>query len=245
MLIYNNNPKFGDPGPVEAYQFADLVNVMRSTLEGWAREEIARWDDEDDSDPGDRPTMEALTETLDCEMLSGLCAVCPTCGAHGPSGDEGWVEREHRCCPGGDCGHRYDQDAETRECIYCGSEVEGADSVPDVDDDPAWDLLARQHLVDCEWVLTRAHRSDPRITTRIEVWRDGCWQQCSVSTTATEGDPCRDHEADLSVAGISSEDVYQGLEQQWEDRDDGTHEVDLEILDEHHDQHLWRLRRGW
>ena len=86
---------------------------------------------------------------------------------------------------------------------------------------------------------------DPTITTRIEIWRDGCWQQCSVSQTAMDDDPCRDHEADLGVSNISSRVVYESLEQSWEMRDEGDDEVEVEILDENHDQHLWRLRRGW
>jgi hypothetical protein len=80
---------------------------------------------------------------------------------------------------------------------------------------------------------------DNKITTRIEKWQDGCWSTCSVSTTATENDPCRDHEADFGVLG---DDVYGELEYLWAARDDGDTEVDVEFLDEHKDQHLYRLR---
>jgi hypothetical protein len=112
------------------------------------------------------------------------------------------------------------------------------------------DAPERGHASDCTIGGTRPVTlgdvlGDPTITTRIEIWRDGCWQSCSVSTTAVEEDPCRDHGADLSIGSIASETVYEALEQSWATRDEGDNEVEVEILDENHDQHLWRLRRVW
>jgi len=43
------------------------------------------------------------------------------------------------------------------ECAYCGHDTDIA-SVPAVDDDAAWAVVAKQHKPDCEWVMTRAHR---------------------------------------------------------------------------------------
>lgn len=46
------------------------------------------------------------------------------------------------------------------ECAYCSEMVSELDSVPPVDDDEAWDVIAKEHDSDCEWVLTRAHRRE-------------------------------------------------------------------------------------
>lgn len=81
------------------------------------------------------------------------------------------------------------------------------------------------------------------ITTRIERWQNGIWSTSSVSTTATDDDPCRDHEADLSCGGMPSEYVYEALECGWEARDDGAEQVEVELLDANHDQYLFRLSR--
>ncbi len=43
------------------------------------------------------------------------------------------------------------------DCIYCGAHVDET-IVPDVDDDDAWEAEAQMHNLNCEWVLTRAHR---------------------------------------------------------------------------------------
>jgi hypothetical protein len=64
-----------------------------------------------------------------------------------------------------------------------------------------------------------------------------------VSTTATDGDPCRDHEADLGFGSVSSNRVYRELEALWGLQFDGETDVEVEILDENHDQHLFRLSR--
>lgn len=43
------------------------------------------------------------------------------------------------------------------ECVYCGHDVEDL-GAPAVGDDDAWMRAAAQHAVDCEWVVSRAHR---------------------------------------------------------------------------------------
>ncbi len=43
------------------------------------------------------------------------------------------------------------------DCAYCDALVNPKD-VPTVDDDETWQRIASAHSVDCEWVLTRAHR---------------------------------------------------------------------------------------
>jgi hypothetical protein len=58
------------------------------------------------------------------------------------------------------------EEPSTFECAYCGDEIEGdvddqgvcTDPVQAVDDDEAWQEIARHHAEDCDWVLTRAHR---------------------------------------------------------------------------------------
>ena len=58
--------------------------------------------------------------------------------------------------------HRHEEN-ETSCCICCNAEVPGCEDCPNappVDDDDAWDELAADHAVDCEWILTRAHRLD-------------------------------------------------------------------------------------
>lgn len=44
------------------------------------------------------------------------------------------------------------------DCIYCNAEVADETRVPALDDEDAWQELAREHATDCEWILTRAHR---------------------------------------------------------------------------------------
>jgi len=57
------------------------------------------------------------------------------------------------------------------ECAYCGEEYVADDyyfdddgyvqhGTPPADNERAWDELAKQHLVDCEWIHTRAHQLD-------------------------------------------------------------------------------------
>ena len=43
-------------------------------------------------------------------------------------------------------------------CIYCDRPVKTLEEVPQVDDDQAWHAISLRHKIDCEWVLTRAHR---------------------------------------------------------------------------------------
>jgi hypothetical protein len=50
--------------------------------------------------------------------------------------------------------------AEPVYCIYCGAEIENSQEVPAVQDDAAWETLARKHAEDCEWIATRAHRRE-------------------------------------------------------------------------------------
>jgi hypothetical protein len=58
------------------------------------------------------------------------------------------------------------EEPSTFECAYCGYAIEGdvdyqgvsQEPVPTVDDDEAWQYIAKQHADDCEWVMTRAHR---------------------------------------------------------------------------------------
>jgi hypothetical protein len=51
-------------------------------------------------------------------------------------------------------------DQEWMECLYCNKLIDAdlESDVPAVDDDDAWQALAREHDVDCEWIETRAHR---------------------------------------------------------------------------------------
>lgn len=48
------------------------------------------------------------------------------------------------------------------DCVYCGCALTDSDSVPDTGDDAAWEKLAKEHSADCEWILTRAHRIEPK-----------------------------------------------------------------------------------
>jgi hypothetical protein len=64
-----------------------------------------------------------------------------------------------------------------QQCIYCGSEVSDDSQVPAYDDHDAWDTLAVEHDVDCEWIRTRAHRrqepdSEDALTERLwqHIW---------------------------------------------------------------------------
>lgn len=45
-------------------------------------------------------------------------------------------------------------------CAYCNTLVTHDRDVPASDDNEAWAHIAEQHDVDCEWVVTRAHRLD-------------------------------------------------------------------------------------
>jgi hypothetical protein len=51
---------------------------------------------------------------------------------------------------------------EEEECSYCGYLVPVRSTVPDLDDDEMWEQLLDHHGDDCEWVLTRAHRTNER-----------------------------------------------------------------------------------
>src|SRR5690606_15157271 len=52
-----------------------------------------------------------------------------------------------------------ESEPENEYCAYCESELPAhkASLVPPVDDDEAWEDLARDHLEGCEWILSRAH----------------------------------------------------------------------------------------
>lgn len=52
------------------------------------------------------------------------------------------------------------QAPEVEFCCYCGAGVEPHDSVPAIDDDSTWDLRSEDHHPGCEWIATRAHRTD-------------------------------------------------------------------------------------
>ena len=47
------------------------------------------------------------------------------------------------------------------QCEYCGYEAELSELeiVPAIDDEAAWAELREKHADSCEWVATRAHRS--------------------------------------------------------------------------------------
>ena len=40
-------------------------------------------------------------------------------------------------------------------CFYCGRDVATVAIVPDDDDDAGWQVIAKDHEHNCEWVLTR------------------------------------------------------------------------------------------
>lgn len=42
-------------------------------------------------------------------------------------------------------------------CVYCLHDVNDETLVPPIEDDEAWQELAREHSPDCEWIETRAH----------------------------------------------------------------------------------------
>lgn len=48
----------------------------------------------------------------------------------------------------------------TEACMYCGAELPPVDhdTPPAVNDHAAWRALREQHLDDCEWIATQAHR---------------------------------------------------------------------------------------
>jgi hypothetical protein len=47
-------------------------------------------------------------------------------------------------------------------CVYCGREIpiEINEDVPELGDDEAWHDVAKLHRDDCEWVESRAQRSN-------------------------------------------------------------------------------------
>jgi hypothetical protein len=51
------------------------------------------------------------------------------------------------------------------ECAYCRRDVWQTvdESPPPVWDDRAWDFIAAEHSVDCEWVTTRAHTREAAV----------------------------------------------------------------------------------
>lgn len=72
-----------------------------------------------------------------------------------------------------DAGHEGEPDEALRavavtDCAYCDREVTDTTSepAPELQDDAAWRLLAREHAHDCEWIATRAHRLDGREVQR-------------------------------------------------------------------------------
>lgn len=50
----------------------------------------------------------------------------------------------------------------TERCAYCGGDIPlgVSEDVPDASDDDAWSELAEHHYPECEWIVTRAHRSE-------------------------------------------------------------------------------------
>lgn len=50
-------------------------------------------------------------------------------------------------------------------CAYCGYRV-GENDVPDCDHDDAWQDLAKEHALTCEWIATRAHQRTPEETVK-------------------------------------------------------------------------------
>ena len=65
------------------------------------------------------------------------------------------------------CGESHDDDEHTTECAYCLNQVPCTDEMPAVDDDAAWERIAKDHGAGCEWVETRAHNLDADPETRI------------------------------------------------------------------------------
>ena len=55
------------------------------------------------------------------------------------------------------------------ECIYCYNIVSEDGEVPAVDDDEMWDAIAPEHDPECEWVVTRAHRTE--VSEGYTMWR--------------------------------------------------------------------------
>lgn len=43
-------------------------------------------------------------------------------------------------------------------CIYCNEAAPVWEPIPDLNDNPSWCEIAKDHHNDCEWVLTRAQR---------------------------------------------------------------------------------------
>ena len=51
-------------------------------------------------------------------------------------------------------------------CIYCGrTSALMREDAPNEHDDDAWATESGSHAPKCEWILTRAHRIDPRSAT--------------------------------------------------------------------------------
>jgi hypothetical protein len=244
MRLYNNNPAFGDCGPwdIEAETFEATRELLaREMGEFFANAAREAADEHDylqeiptlDIDPSEETDSiykavraGVIDETIEClcaEFVAGLTQIlhCDECGEdyHADAPERGHAD---------DCSRR-SRGAEwitAHTCPECGT---SAPACYDEEAHPSWDCSA------C--LQTK------RITTRVERWANGCWSSCSVSTTATEDDPLRDHGANLTSGTISSEDVYDALEQSWAGRDDRDTEVEVELLDANHDQHLFRLRR--
>jgi hypothetical protein len=226
MRLYNNNPAFGHEGPwdieaetVEAAR-ERFAEEMFDTFETWAREKAILADSTPDNLDD---WVNARVAEMRAEFISGLTQIlhCDECGQdyHADAPMRGHAD---------DCSRR-SRGAEwitAHTCPECGT---SAPACYDEEAHPSWD---------CSTCL-----QTKRITTRVERWANGCWSSCSVSTTATEDDPLRDHGANLTSGTISSEDVYDALEQSWAGRDDRDTEVEVELLDANHDQHLFRLRR--
>lgn len=88
------------------------------------------------------------------------------------------VERIDILAPGGDvvdtltCGDETEGPAPT-ECAYCARLVRdrGDEPPPAVDDDPAWlEVACDGHALDCEWMVTRAHRRDAPPLAPLRRW---------------------------------------------------------------------------
>lgn len=85
MLIYNNNPGFGDCGPFEAKSFEALADEMASTFAEWAHDEWVQF-------VSDGPSVEFVPECpkyeasaadrMRGEFITGLTRVltCEVCG---------------------------------------------------------------------------------------------------------------------------------------------------------------------
>lgn len=71
----------------------------------------------------------------------------------------------------------------TTECAYCSRDVTAVDLTPPaLHDDLAWENLATEHALGCEWVATRAHRFDDKEAA----YQRYLIQFCGNRTDATE-----------------------------------------------------------